>query len=142
MALKDGLNSSEDKSDFLRFFVVISRRTNLQKRFMEFCDLLYDMKAGKWTIATYFLFLIFPERYMFIKPTITKNAADICAFDIHYRPDLNWGTYEAVLRFSQFLKDGLQDLKPRDMIDVQSSMWCIRPKIPATVKGVSTRSNP
>jgi hypothetical protein len=59
--------------------------------------------------------------------TITKNSADICAFDIRYRPELNWVTYEAVLRFSQFLKDALVDLKPRDMIDVQSFMWCIRP---------------
>jgi hypothetical protein len=62
-----------------------------------------------------------------IKPTITKNAADICGFDLHYRPALNWATYSAVLRFSELLKNSLVDLKPRDMIDVQSFMWCIRP---------------
>jgi Protein of unknown function (DUF3553) len=128
MALKDGLNSSEDKRRFSEaLYSHLFGESDLEKRFMELCDLLYEMKAGKWTTATYFLFFLFPERYMFIKPTITKNSADICAFDIHYRPDLNWTTYEAVLRFSQFLKDALVDLKPRDMIDVQSFMWCIRP---------------
>ena len=38
------------------------------------------MKAGKWTIATYFLFFMFPEQYMFIKPTITKNSARVRPF--------------------------------------------------------------
>jgi len=35
---------------------------------------------------------------------------------------------EAVLRFSKFLRTELikAELKPRDMIDVQSFMWCIR----------------
>ena len=128
MALKDGLNSSEDKRRFSEaLYSHLFGESDLEKRFMELCDLLYEMKAGKWTTATYFLFIMFPERYMFIKPTITKNSADICAFDIRYRPDLNWATYEAVLRFSQFLNDALVDLKPRDMIDVQSFMWCIRP---------------
>jgi hypothetical protein len=128
MALKDGLNSSEDKRRFSEtLYSHLFGESDLEKRFMELCDLLYEMKAGKWTTATYFLFFLFPERYMFIKPTITKNSADICAFDIRYRPELNWVTYEAVLRFSQFLKDALVDLKPRDMIDVQSFMWCIRP---------------
>lgn len=128
MALKDGLNSSENKRRFSEvLYSHLFGESALEQRFMELCDLLYEMKAGKWTTATYFLFFMFPERYMFIKPTITKNSADICAFDIRYRPDLNWVTYEAVLRFSQFLKDALVDLKPRDMIDVQSFMWCIRP---------------
>jgi hypothetical protein len=72
---------------------------------------------------------MFPAEHMFIKPTVTRNAADICHFDIHYRPDLNWETYEAILRFSKFLRTELTkaELQPRDMIDVQSFMWCIRP---------------
>jgi hypothetical protein len=36
--------------------------------------------------------------------TITKNAAEICHFDIHYRSDLNWQTYEACFVFPNFLR--------------------------------------
>jgi hypothetical protein len=90
------------------------------------------MAAAKWTIATYFLFLVHPDRYMFLKPTVTQHAADISGFDIHYRSDLNWRTYEAVLAFAQYLTQALvqqhcQALMPRDMIDVQSFLWCIAP---------------
>jgi hypothetical protein len=130
MAFRDGLESSAIKR---RFSVVLYSHLFAEKqlklRFVELCEFLEEIKAAKWTIATFFLFTMFPDQHMFIKPTITKNSADICHFDIHYRPDLNWETYEAVLRFSQHLMDELEKagLKPRDMIDVQSFMWCIRP---------------
>ena len=62
------------------------------------------------------------------KPTITQHAAALCGFEINYRPEVNWLTYDLVLKFSQYLKDELVDLRPRDMIDVQSFMWCIAPE--------------
>ena len=130
MSLKDGFQSADGKREFSNsLYRHLYGDGDLKERFVEFCDQLEKMKAAKWTTASYFLFLMFPDQYMFVKPTITKNSADICGFDIRYRPELNWSTYDAVLRFSQFLRDELlsADLKPRDMIDVQSFMWCIRP---------------
>ena len=62
---------------------------------------------------------------MFVKPNMTKNAAEISAFEINYDPELNWLTYNSILRFSEYLKKALSELKLRDMIDVQSFMWCI-----------------
>ena len=128
MSLKDGLVSGEQKRQFA---TVLENQlfgdAPLATRFDETCEFLQEIGAAKWTLASYFLFFMFPDRHMFIKPTITKNAADICHFDVHYRADLNWQTYNAVLRFAEFLRDALRDLKPRDMIDVQSFMWCIRP---------------
>ena len=64
---------------------------------------------------------------MFLKPTVTQNAAEISGFAINYRPDLNWHTYASVLAFAKYLKAELVELSPRDMIDVQSFMWCIAP---------------
>jgi hypothetical protein len=128
MSLKDGLGSGEQKKRFASvLYDHLFGDSGVPKRFDEMREFLEEIKAAKWTVVSYFLFFMFPAQHMFIKPTITKNAADICAFDIHYRSDLNWTTYEAVLRFSRFLHEALVDLKPRDMIDVQSFMWCIRP---------------
>jgi hypothetical protein len=60
-----------------------------------------------------------------LKPVVTQPAAELSAFDINFRPDLNWQTFKSVLDFSEYLKSELKDLKPRDMIDIQSFMWCL-----------------
>jgi hypothetical protein len=128
LALRNGLHSSELKQGFAEaLYSYLFGDALFEKRFNEFSNFLDGIKAGKWTIITFFSFTMFPDQHMFIKPTITNNAADICGFDIRYRPALNYATYAAVLKFSQVLKEALLDLKPRDMIDVQSFMWCIRP---------------
>jgi hypothetical protein len=131
MALKDGLDSSESQERFaVSLFEILFGLIPLEKRFTSFAKVLEDIGAGKWTIATYFLFIIQPEKYMFVKPTITQHAADLCGISINYQPQLNWLTYRLVLDFSEYLKKELTvaSLKPRDMIDVQSFMWCIAPR--------------
>ena len=70
---------------------------------------------------------MYPDEHIFLKPTITQHAADICAFEINYRPELNWLTYKSVLEFANYLKESIKKEKPRDMIDIQSFMWCITP---------------
>ena len=130
LALRNGLHSIELKQRFTELlYEYLFGEAPFEKRFNEFSNFLESIKAGRWTIISFFSFTMFPDQHISIKPTITTNAADICAFDIRYRPGPNWQTYEAVLRFSQFLKSELTkaDLNPRDMIDVQSFMWCIRP---------------
>ncbi len=64
---------------------------------------------------------------MFVKPTITQYSSELCGFEINYKPQLNWLTYKSILDFSNYLFSELSDLNPRDMIDVQSFMWCIAP---------------
>ena len=66
---------------------------------------------------------------MFVKPTLTQEAADKRGFDIQYSSQVNGGTYERVMMFSQDLfkrlkNDTREELHPRDMIDVQGFMWC------------------
>lgn len=86
-------------------------------------------ELDKWTIVTYLLFMIFPEKYMFVKPTMTKEAAENRGFDIQYDSRVNANTYKKVMLLSQDLFQRLTDdkrkeLHPRDMIDIQSFMWC------------------
>lgn len=142
MALKDGLESPAGQQAFARsLFDLLYGKEELKPRFEKYADMLGDIGAAKWTIATYFLFIVFPEEHVFLKPVVTQEAADISAYEINYRPELNWYTYSSVLEFAHYLKAQLTDLAPgadlapRDMIDVQSFMWCIAPRKTSTGKG-------
>lgn len=133
MALKDALQDLDSRKDFaLALLHLLYGKVDIEKRFSGFADVLENLEAAKWTIATYFPFFVHPTHYMFVKPTITQHAAEVCGFEIKYRPHPNWGTYNAILNFSRYLFSELSALKPRDMIDVQSFMWCISP---ATYEG-------
>jgi hypothetical protein len=126
MGLKDGLKPAGCHQAFaVALYALLHGEGALPSRFQPFASVLEDMGAGKWTVATYFPFLLFPDEHQFIKPTYVKNAASICAFDIEYTPSLGWPAYERMLRFSDYLKAELATLKPRDNIDIQSFMWAI-----------------
>lgn len=104
----------------------------LQARFEQFASMLYDINAAKWPIATYFLFLSDPDSQIFLKPEVTKSAAEVLGIEINYTPELNWLTYSQVSRMaeslrSKLIKEGQDDLVPRDMIDVQSFIWVTAP---------------
>ncbi|MBI5584663.1 MAG: DUF3553 domain-containing protein [Deltaproteobacteria bacterium] len=99
--------------------------TELEARFKSFSRALAEIKMAKWTILSYFLFIFFPDRFIFLKPVVTQPAAELSAFEINYRPELNWQTFQSVLDFSEYLRSELKELKPRDMIDIQSFMWSL-----------------
>ena len=90
---------------------------------------LKPLELDKWPVITYLLFLIYPNDCMFVKPTMTKAAAENRGFDIQYESKVNANTYNKILLFSQDLfqrlsGDSRRELHPRDMIDVQGFMWC------------------
>ncbi len=130
MALKDGLQDDVSKKCFAEdLFELLYGIDSQQVRFERFAKTLDKINAAKWTIISYYLFITFPESEMFLKPTVCQHATDLCAFELNYKSDLNWLTYKCLLEFSGYLKKELEkmELEPRDMIDVQSFMWCIRP---------------
>ena len=130
MALKDGLSSAASQRSFATTLeALLYSSSPLETRFLQFSKVLQEIGAAKWTVASYFPFFVAPSECMFIKPSVTQKAAEMSAFEINYRPDLNWLTYKSVLDFAHYLREALTDLKPRDMIDVQSFMWCIAPEI-------------
>lgn len=130
MGLKDSLKLPESKQLFAeRLFALLFGEGEFKIRFEGFAACLETIGASKWTIMTYFPFLAFPEEHMFLKPEIAKNATALTQAELNYRSELNWLTYSCLLEFSAYLKDQLvnMDMHPRDMIDVQSFMWCITP---------------
>jgi hypothetical protein len=126
MDLKDGLVFIEQQKYFSEtLYDLLYGIAHPEVRFTQFADCLLEIGAAKWTIATYYLFITDPEKNMFLKPKVTQQAADVCAFELNYRPALNWLTYKNLLEFSNYLMKNLSELKPKDMIDVQSFIWCI-----------------
>ena len=128
MGLKDGLKSPEHTQLFAeRLFALLYGPGEFRECFKGFAECLEEIEAAKWTTMTYFLFLAFPEEHMFLKPEVAKHAAALTKAELNYRSDLNWLTYSCLLDFAKYLKDELDamEMNPRDMIDVQSFMWCI-----------------
>src|SRR2546428_2618192 len=129
MALRDGLVADDNRARFAHaLFQLLHGAGPLEPRFLSFCAVLEAIEAAKWPIASYFPFLYEPATHVFLKPGVTQHAAEVCAFEINYRPELNWRTYERVHAFARYLMTETAALEPRDMIDIQSFMWCIAPR--------------
>lgn len=129
MSLREGLDDAAGQDRFSEsLYSVLHGSGSLEERFLGFARVLEAIGAAKWTIASYFLFLYDPDAHIFVKPTVTQNAAEICGFEINYRAELNWRTYDRVHAFARYLRGQLAELEPRDMIDIQSFMWCIAPQ--------------
>jgi hypothetical protein len=76
-----------------------------------------------WPIVTVFGFIAQPDRHVFLKPMVTKVAAAEYGYDFEYKSRPNWDTYATLLGFTERIRSDLRDLKPRDMIDLQSFIW-------------------
>jgi len=50
-------------------------------------------------------------------------AAREYGYDFKYRSRPNWDTYSDLLTFAGMVATDLKDLRPRDMIDIQSFLW-------------------
>ena len=74
-------------------------------------------------IITVFPFIAQPEKHIFLKPTVTRRAAENYGYNFVYHSKPSWETYSSLLKFAALLKDDLADLKPLDMIDLQSFIW-------------------
>jgi hypothetical protein len=124
--LTDGLSSEIGQRRFAEgLHLLLYGTDDYASRFSAFVDVLRDMGAANWTVATYFPFLADPRRHMLLRPVSTTRVAAACGLDLDYRPEPNPTTYAALLRLSGHLRQRLQDLGPQDLIDVQSFMWCV-----------------
>lgn len=129
----NGVAAEEAQKKFAEsLFDLLYGEDEFRIRFERFSAMLYEVNSAKWPIATYFLFVTFPEEHLFLKPEVTQNAAVMLGLEINYRPELNWLTYSRVLELAKLIKDrlvacGRDELKPSDMIDVQSFIWIVAP---------------
>ena len=76
-----------------------------------------------WPIVTVFPFIAQPSRHIFFKPTVVKKAAVEYGYALPYESRPSWRVYSALLGFAERVRQDLEDMAPRDMIDLQSFMW-------------------
>jgi hypothetical protein len=98
------------------------------QRFERWCEVLAGLPRRQtrvltWPVATVFPFIGQPDRHVFLKPIVTRVAAAEYRFDFEYRTRPAWETYASLLAFATRIRQDLRDLRPRDMIDVQSFIW-------------------
>lgn len=92
---------------------------------LEMRGILKPYESGKWTVVTYLPFLWRPDVHVFLKPTMLCHFAERVGdrFASVYSAELDYQVYEALLDMAAETSQRIADLKPRDMIDVQSFMW-------------------
>jgi hypothetical protein len=76
-----------------------------------------------WPVVTVFGFIAQPDRHIFLKPNVTRTAANAYGFPFVYKSRPSWDTYASVLDFADAVRRDTRDLRPRDMIDLQSFIW-------------------
>jgi hypothetical protein len=78
-----------------------------------------------WPVLTVFGFIAQPDTHVFLKPKVTNIAAQTYGFEFQYHSRPSWDTYASLLEFTKLVKRNLRDLRPRDMIDIQSFIWVL-----------------
>ncbi|HYV98740.1 MAG TPA: hypothetical protein VE967_14890 [Gemmatimonadaceae bacterium] len=131
MALRDAVKSDRGAEAFARgLYELLHGRGTDQARFTAWCDVVAELPRKQtrvltWPVVTVFAFIARPDAHFFVKPMVTRNAATAYGFDFAYVSRPNWDTYAAALSFAETVRRDNADLKPRDMIDLQSFIWVL-----------------
>lgn len=129
MAIRDAINSEKGAETFaLGLHDWLHRRGSEKAKFEEWCAAVDALPRRKtrvltWPVATVFGFIARPRTHLFLKPTVTRVAAERYGFEFPYQSRPGWNTYERLLAFGKTIRDDLADWRPRDMIDIQSFIW-------------------
>jgi hypothetical protein len=129
MALRDAVRSNEGARQFATgLYELLYGRGKIDTRFQTWCDTVACLPRRQtrvltWPLVTVWGFIAQPERHIFLKPNVTKLAAQKFGFGLRYQSKPNWSTYSNALEFAEAVRHEARDLRPRDMIDLQSFIW-------------------
>ena len=129
MAIRDAVTSETGASAFAKgLWEFLYGRGTDQTRFERWIARVAALPRRQtrvltWPVVTVFGFLAQPDRHMFLKPNVTRAAAKSYGFPFDYASRPNWATYQSVLAFAERVRHDQRDLRPRDMIDLQSFIW-------------------
>jgi hypothetical protein len=129
MALRDAVRSPAGAEAFsLALFDFLHGTEPLADRFDAWVEAIGRLPRRKtrvltWPLATVFGFIAEPRIHFFFKPLVTKEAARRYELDLPYRSRPSWTIYRELLDFVKTVRRDVRDLRPRDMIDLQSFLW-------------------
>jgi hypothetical protein len=129
MALRDAVKSPAGARRFAQgLYDFLHRPADAEAAFVTWCEAVAQLPRRQtrvltWPVLTVFPFIAQPERHVFLKPMVTRIAARKYGFDFQYASRPAWPTYKSLLDFAATVRRDVRDLKPRDMIDIQSFIW-------------------
>jgi hypothetical protein len=129
MALRDALRTDAGARDFASgLYGFLHGSGAMQERFERWIAALERLPRRQtrvltWPLATVFGFIAQPDRHMFLKPNTIRAAARAYGHELPYRSRPAWDIYAGLLDFCERVRRDLADLRPRDMIDIQSFLW-------------------
>lgn len=129
MALRDALKSPEGASAFAHgLYDYLHGRGSLERRFERWVATIDRLPRKQtrvltWPLVTVFGFIAQPAEHMFMKPNTIRAAARAYGYELPYRSRPDWEVYGSLLEFTELVRRDLKDLRPRDMIDLQSFLW-------------------
>jgi hypothetical protein len=129
MALRDAVKSARGAYTFAEaLFAFLHGEGELRPRLEAWVDAVASLprkqtRVLSWPLVTVFGFIAQPGRHMFMKPNTMRVAARAYGFELDYQSRPNWRTYSHVLELAAHVCSEQRDLRPRDMIDVQSFLW-------------------
>jgi len=128
MALRDGIKGPGAEGFARGLFDFLYAKQDMQRRFERWCAVVGQLPRRQtrvltWPIVTVWGFLAQPRTHVYLKPTVTRRAAEQYEFSFDYRSQPNWATYASLLAFARTIAQDMHDLQPRDMIDIQSFIW-------------------
>jgi hypothetical protein len=128
MALRDGIKGRGSPVFAKGLYDFLHGDGPSQTRFETWVETLAQLPRRQtrvltWPVVTVFGFIAQPKTHLFIKPNVTRRAAEAYGAEFEYRSRPNWKTYSSALAFAARVRREQRELGPRDMIDIQSFLW-------------------
>jgi len=129
MALRDAVKSPAGAKLFAHgLYDFLHGSGGDQSRFENWCDTVAKLPRRRtrvltWPLVTVWGFIAQPGRHIFLKPNVTRRAAGAYGYDFRYESKPSWSIYRNLLDFAETIHRDNRDLRPRDMIDLQSFIW-------------------
>jgi hypothetical protein len=129
MALRDAVRSTAGARAFaLALFDLLHGHDTMEARFANWIDAVGHLPRRKtrvltWPLVTVFGFIAQPRTHFFLKPTVMREAARRYGVELPYASRPSWPLYKSLLDFVARVRADVSDLRPRDMIDLQSFLW-------------------
>ena len=129
MALRDAVKSTAGARAFSHgLYAFLHGPGSMEEKFNAWCEVIAGLPRRQtrvltWPLVTVWGFIAQPKQHIFLKPNVTRRAAEAYGFAFAYQSKPNWETYRSLLDFAETIRRDLKDLRPRDMMDLQSFIW-------------------
>jgi hypothetical protein len=129
MALRDAVKAPGGAKKFAEgLYRYIYGEGAVEQRLNEWIKVVGELPRKQtrvltWPLTTVFGFLGNPKEHIFLKPRVTKIAAEKYHFNFQYQSQPNWKTYKSLFDFAEQVRKDTAAYKPKDFIDLQSFIW-------------------